>query len=240
MCNKGRRRPPVPGCVVWWCFCCLLVSASGSVCASFSCIVAVSSGKLRAAASAWAMVASCGSGSVRWSVPYPVPFDFCKMSVYGINQTCGGAADCFKRASVLQVLFRCSTRRYTHKNIRRIKPVMLANCIGDASPVLAGAAVLGAFWYGARAVSCSVAGDFMDCGLDILQFVHTLVDRDTLFPHNCSVLFTPPLSASNHSKVWGKFLSWAAKILGIVSTLLRQFIGGKGRKPFPSVCEYQR
>ena len=24
--------------------------------------------------------------------------DFCKMPVYGINQTCGGAADCFKRA----------------------------------------------------------------------------------------------------------------------------------------------
>ena len=56
--------------------------------------------------------------------------DFCKMSVYGINQTCGGAADCFKRAFQFCKFF---------------------------------------------------SADFMDCGLDVLQFVHTLVDRDTLF-----------------------------------------------------------
>ena len=108
--------------------------------------------------------------------------DFCKMSVYGINQICGGAADCFKRAFQFCKFFSAAPPGDIPKRIvRRIKPVMLADRIGDAFCLYLAGAAVGAF---RRVFVCVMEcrmGDFMDCGLDILQFVHTLIDDDTLF-----------------------------------------------------------
>ena len=59
--------------------------------------------------------------------------DFCKMPVYGINQLCGGAADCFKRAFQFYKFFSATPPGDIPKRIvRRIKPVMLADSIGAA------------------------------------------------------------------------------------------------------------
>ena len=58
---------------------------------------------------------------------------------------------------------------------------MLADRIGDAFCLYLASAAVGAF---RRVFVCVMEcrmGDFMDCGLDILQFVHTLIDDDTLF-----------------------------------------------------------
>ena len=108
--------------------------------------------------------------------------DFCKMPVYGINQTCGGAADCFKRAFQLCKFFSAAPPGDISKRIvRRIKPVVLADGIGDAFRLYLAGAAVGAFWrVFVYVMECRV-GDFMDCGLDILQFLHALVDDDTLF-----------------------------------------------------------
>ena len=108
--------------------------------------------------------------------------DFCKMSVYGINQTCGGAADCFKRAFQFCKFFSAAPPGDISKGIvRRIKPVVLANRIGDAFCLYLAGAAVGTFRRVFVYVMECCMGDFMDCGLDVLQFVHTLVDRDTLF-----------------------------------------------------------
>ena len=108
--------------------------------------------------------------------------DFCKMSVYGINQICGGAADCFKRAFQFCKFFSAAPPGDIPKRIvRRIKPVMLADRIGDAFRLYLAGAAVGAFRHGKGGIMQRGVGDFMDCGLDILQFVHTLVDEDTLF-----------------------------------------------------------
>jgi len=108
--------------------------------------------------------------------------DFCKMPVYGINQLCGGAADCFKRAFQLCKFFSAAPPGDIPKRIvRRIKPVMLADRIGDAFCLYFAGAAVGAFRHGKGGIMQRGVGDFMDCGLDILQFVHTLVDDDTLF-----------------------------------------------------------
>ena len=45
----------------------------------------------------------------------------------------------------------------------------------------AASAAVGAFRHGKGGIMQRCVGDFMDCGLDILQFVHALVDDDTLF-----------------------------------------------------------
>ena len=108
--------------------------------------------------------------------------DFCKMSVYGINQICGGAADCFKRAFQFCKFFSAAPPGDIPKRIvRRIKPVMLADSIGDAFRLYLAGAAVGAFRHGKGGIMQRGVGDFMDCGLDILQFVHALVDEDTLF-----------------------------------------------------------
>ena len=108
--------------------------------------------------------------------------DFCKMSVYGINQICGGAADCFKRAFQFCKFFSAAPPGDIPKRIvRRIKPVMLADRIGDAFRLYLAGAAVGAFRHGKGGIMQRGVGDFMDCGLDILQFVHALVDEDTLF-----------------------------------------------------------
>ena len=108
--------------------------------------------------------------------------DFCKMSVYGINQLCGGAADCFKRAFQFCKFFSAAPPGDIPKRIvRRIKPVMLADSIGDAFRLYLAGAAVGAFRHGKGGIMQRGVGDFMDCGLDILQFVHALVDEDTLF-----------------------------------------------------------
>ncbi|VFH31904.1 Uncharacterised protein [Clostridioides difficile] len=54
---------------------------------------------------------------VRWSVPYPVPFGFlqnARLWYQSASRLCCGLFQ--ESLSVLQVLFRCSTRRYTQKN----------------------------------------------------------------------------------------------------------------------------
>ena len=58
---------------------------------------------------------------------------------------------------------------------------MLADSIGDAFRLYFAGAAVGAFRYSKGGIMQRGVGDFMDCGLDILQFVHTLVDDDTLF-----------------------------------------------------------
>ena len=108
--------------------------------------------------------------------------DFCKMSVYGINQICGGAADCFKRAFQFCKFFSAAPPGDIPKRIvRRIKPVMLADRIGDAFRLYLAGAAVGAFRHGKGGIMQRGVGDFMDCGLDVLQFVHALVYEDTLF-----------------------------------------------------------
>ena len=108
--------------------------------------------------------------------------DFCKMPVYGINQTCGGTADCFKRAFQFCKFFSAAPPGDISKRIvRRIKPVMLADSIGDAFCLYLAGAAVGAFRHSKGGIMQRGVGDFMDCGLDILQFVHALVDEDTLF-----------------------------------------------------------
>ena len=95
--------------------------------------------------------------------------DFCKMSVYGINQTCGGAADCFKRAFQFCKFFSAAPPGDIPKRIvRRIKPVVLANGIGDAFCLYLAGAAVGAFRrVFVYVMECRV-GDFMDSGLDVL------------------------------------------------------------------------
>ena len=108
--------------------------------------------------------------------------DFCKMSVYGINQTCGGAADCFKRAFQFCKFFSAAPPGDISKGIvRRIKPVVLANGIGDAFCLYLAGAAVGTFRRVFVYVMECRMGNFMDSGLDILQFVHALVDENTLF-----------------------------------------------------------
>ena len=108
--------------------------------------------------------------------------DFCKMPVYGINQLCGCAADCFKRAFQFCKFFSAAPPGDISKRIvRRIKPVMLADSIGDAFRLYLAGAAVGAFRHSKGSIMQRGVGDFMDCGLDVLQFVHTLVDNDTLF-----------------------------------------------------------
>ena len=108
--------------------------------------------------------------------------DFCKMSVYGINQLCGSAADCFKRAFQFCKFFSAAPPGNIPKRIvRRIKPVMLADSIGDAFCLYLAGAAVGAFRRVFVYVMERRMGDFMDCSLDVLQFVHSLVDENTLF-----------------------------------------------------------
>ena len=104
------------------------------------------------------------------------------MSVYGINQICGGAADCFKRAFQFCKFFSTAPPGDISKGIvRRIKPVVLADRIGDAFCLYLAGAAVGAFRRVFVYVMECRMGDFMDSGLDVLQFVHSLVDENTLF-----------------------------------------------------------
>ena len=58
---------------------------------------------------------------------------------------------------------------------------MLTDRIGNAFRLYLAGAAVGTFRRVFVYVMECCMGDFMDCGLDVLQFVHTLVDRDTLF-----------------------------------------------------------
>ena len=58
---------------------------------------------------------------------------------------------------------------------------MLTDSIGDAFCLYFAGAAVGAFRHSKGSIMQRGVGDFMDCGLDVLQFVHTLVDDDTLF-----------------------------------------------------------
>ena len=58
---------------------------------------------------------------------------------------------------------------------------MLADSIGDAFRLYFAGAAVGAFRHSKGGIMQRGVGDFMDCGLDILQFVHALVDDDTFF-----------------------------------------------------------
>ena len=57
----------------------------------------------------------------------------------------------------------------------------MADCIGDAFCLYLAGAAVGAFRRVLVYVMECRMGDFMDCSLDVLQFVHALVDDDTLF-----------------------------------------------------------
>ena len=95
---------------------------------------------------------------VRWSVPYPVPFGFlqnARLWYQSASRLCCGL---FRESlSVLQVLFRCSTRRYTQKN----SPTYQARNVGRQHRRRFSACTSRVRRSGrsgmARAVSCSVA-----------------------------------------------------------------------------------
>ena len=134
------------------------------------------------------MVASCGVMPVRWSVPYPVPLDFCKMSRLWYQSDLRRCCGLFQESlSVLKVLFRCSPADIKGI-VRRIK----ARSVGKRHrrrflPVPQGAAV-GTFRRLCLCHGCRM-GNFMDSGLDILRFVHALVDENTLSSSTASFLY---------------------------------------------------
>src|SRR5699024_8542148 len=94
----------------------------------------------------------------------------CDMSVNGIDNLGGGAADCFKRAFQFGKLSSGTPPCNVPKGIvRSIKPVMLAHGIGDTFCLyLAGAAVGSVLQVLQRGVKVNVMelrmGDFMDKG----------------------------------------------------------------------------
>ena len=110
----------------------------------------------------------------------------CDMSVNGIDDFCGGAADCFKRAFQLRKLPPAAPPGYiAERVIRRIKPVMLADGVSDAFRFhLAGAAVYAGLLlvFGSFQVNIVqlCVGDFVNGGFERLQLAHALVKRNAL------------------------------------------------------------
>ena len=110
----------------------------------------------------------------------------CDMSVNAVDDVCGGRADCFKRAFQLRKLPPAAPPGYiAERVVRRIKPVMLANGVGDAFRLhLAGAAVYARLLLVFGSVQVNIVqlcvGDFVNGGFERLQLAHTLVKRDTL------------------------------------------------------------
>ena len=119
---------------------------------------------------------------VRWSAPYPVPVGFLQNARLWYQSDLRRCCGLFQESLlILQVPFRCSTRRYTQKN----SPTYQARSVGKRHrrrflPVPRGCGGRGVLACLCLCYECRV-GDFMDCGLDILQFLHALVDDDTLF-----------------------------------------------------------
>ena len=110
----------------------------------------------------------------------------CDMSVNAVDDVCGGRTDCFKRAFQLRKLPPAAPPGYiAERVVRRIKPVMLANGVGDAFRFhLAGAAVYAGLLLVFGRVQVNIVqlcvGDFVNGGFERLQLAHTLVKRDAL------------------------------------------------------------
>ena len=110
----------------------------------------------------------------------------CDMSVNAVDDVCGGRADRFKGAFQLRKLPPAAPPGYiAERVVRRIKPVMLANGVGDAFRFhLAGAAVYAGLLLVFGSVQVNIVqlcvGDFVNGGFERLQLAHTLVKRNTL------------------------------------------------------------
>ena len=110
----------------------------------------------------------------------------CDMSVNAVDDVCGGRADRFKGAFQLRKLPPAAPPGYiAERVVRRIKPVMLANGVGDAFRFhLAGAAVYAGLLLVFGSVQVNIVqlcvGDFVNGGFERLQLAHTLVKRDAL------------------------------------------------------------
>ena len=110
----------------------------------------------------------------------------CDMSVNAVDDVCGGRADRFKGAFQLRKLPPAAPPGYiAERVVRRIKPVMLANGVGDAFRFhLAGAAVYAGLLLVFGSVQVNIVqlcvGDFVNGGFERLQLAHALVKRDAL------------------------------------------------------------
>ena len=110
----------------------------------------------------------------------------CDMSVNAVDDVCGGRADRFKGAFQLRKLPPAAPPGYiAERVVRRIKPVMLANGVGDAFRFhLAGAAVYAGLLLVFGSVQVNIVqlcvGDFVNGGFERLQLAHTLVKRNAL------------------------------------------------------------
>ena len=110
----------------------------------------------------------------------------CDMPVNAVDDVCGGRADRFKGAFQLRKLPPAAPPgNIAERVVRRIKPVMLANGVGDAFRFhLAGAAVYAGLLLVFGSVQVNIVqlcvGDFVNGGFERLQLAHTLVKRDAL------------------------------------------------------------
>ena len=110
----------------------------------------------------------------------------CDMSVNAVDDVCGGRADRFKGAFQLRKLPPAAPPgNIAERVVRCIKPVMLANGVGDAFRFhLAGAAVYAGLLLVFGSVQVNIVqlcvGDFVNGGFERLQLAHTLVKRDAL------------------------------------------------------------
>ena len=110
----------------------------------------------------------------------------CGMPVNAVDDVCGGRADRFKGVFQLRKLPPAAPPgNIAERVVRRIKPVMLANGVGDAFRFhLAGAAVYAGLLLVFGSVQVNIVqlcvGDFVNGGFERLQLAHTLVKRDAL------------------------------------------------------------
>ena len=110
----------------------------------------------------------------------------CDMSVNAVDDVCGGGADRFKGAFQLRKLPPAAPPgNIAERVVRRIKPVMLADGVGDALRFhLAGAAVGSVFLFLLRGVPVNIVqlrmGDLVNGGFERLQLAHALVKRNAL------------------------------------------------------------
>ena len=110
----------------------------------------------------------------------------CDMLVNTVDDVCGGRADRFKGVFQLRKLPPAAPPgNIAERVVRRIKPVMLANGVGDAFRFhLAGAAVYAGLLLVFGRVQVNIVqlcvGDFVNGGFERLQLAHTLVKCDAL------------------------------------------------------------
>ena len=110
----------------------------------------------------------------------------CDMSVNAVDDVCGGRADRFKGAFQLRKLPSAAPPgNIAERVVRCIKPVMLANGVGDAFRFhLAGAAVYAGLLLVFGSVQVNIVqlcvGDFVNGGFERLQLAHALVKRNAL------------------------------------------------------------